>query len=171
MLLWGLLFSRLYLICGICWWPREWLWAVHQGAGRHPPPCMDIKRVQPGAVGPQRVPPHLHPQVHHYHPCKVHKKGATWGTWTTTTPTPMIRSTHSNCIKWEQLSAAGLGRQSLLLFTQTDQVHQKNCIRCSHWSRIVGMVKWRRRVQLRAIMEELCSTLTIMNLCQRHICC
>ena len=24
---------------------------------------MDIKRVQPGAVGPQRVPPHLHPQV------------------------------------------------------------------------------------------------------------
>ena len=105
MLLWGLLFSRLYLICGICWWPREWLWAVHQGAGRHPPPCMDIKRVQPGAVGPQRVPPHLHPQVHHYHPCKVHKKGATGGTWTTTTPTPMIRSTHSSCIKREQLWA------------------------------------------------------------------
>ena len=103
MLLWGLLFSRLYLICGICWWPREWLWAVHQGAGRHPPPCMDIKRVQPGAVGPQRVPPHLHPQVQHYHPYKVHKKGATGGTWTTNTPTPRIRSTHSNCIKWEQL--------------------------------------------------------------------
>ena len=37
------------------------------------------------------------------------------------------------------------------------------------------MVKWRRRVQLRALMEEFCSTLTIMNLCQRlfvaRFCC
>ena len=45
-----------------------------------------------------------------------------------------------------------LAQRSLLLFTQTDKVHQKNCIRCSHWSS--GTEEFSLELQYIAIEES-----------------